>query len=391
MHIKKTQITTQTFLVLLIMILVIVGTFNTTFSSLNRVGLLSLLITLGATNVFLLLHLSVSKQITKQHLIIIILSTLFIFVNLIGLFNNFNSRSFITLFQFITLIGFFIFSSLIDWTEYRLKIARNLSIIYIIVNFGYWAISRFHVPFKSFYPNPNLIGIFAFLTAFFIFTTKRKSNLFFGLLILLLMYASGARSVYLSLALALLTYIFWPSISKKKNRYINFILIVIAGVISFTFVYPKLILWDKFYLINNFVREYTNKNLYSGREFIWSSLIDKINEQPFFGYGTGILPNQLIDSGLSAHNFYLQIATQNGYLGLAILLVLFVYIWSLFFRNKESRIVRISASYFSAILIYLTFEVSLTQNQIASGIIMWFIFSVGLSFSLNNYKNDETI
>lgn len=385
----KTKITFQSIIIFMIITLMVIGTLNSTLNALNRVGLLALVISLGIANIFLLRHFVVSKRIYKSHLTIIIISLIFILINLLGLFNNFNDRSIITLAQFISLIGFFIFASLIKWTEFRMKIARNTAIVFVLINFIYWVSTGFQTPFKSFYPNPNLIGIFTLLMLFFILMLKKKSSIFYALLSFTLIYASEARAALLGLTFALLIYFIWPIISKTKLRHMSFIIMTISGLLSVIFIYPKLIFWSKFHVINDFVRQFTGKNIYSGRQVIWSNLIDKINEKPLLGYGTGVLPRDIIDSGLSAHNFYLQVTSQNGYLGLFAMLILFISIWVAFRKNRNNRIVRLSASFFIAILVYISFEVSLTQNQIASGIIMWFIFSVGLSFSTLNYQSDE--
>ena len=389
---SKSSISLSSFIFILFYTLMLLGTFNSTFSSLSRLGILSLLTVLTISNLLFLWHLSTSKEINKRLLTLIIVSITFVIINLLGLFNNMNNRSFITLFQFVSLIGFMVFISTIKINSFRINIIRKLSILFIAINFIIWTSQGFTTYFfKSIYPNPNLLGTFLFINMFFILLDRKKkiSNITFILISLFMIYASSTRSAFLALSICFLAYLLWPFITKNKKRFISFFTAFLATLLSFIFIYPKLISWQHFYSLNDFVYRYTGKNIYSGREVIWSNLIEIINQKPLLGYGTGVLPGNVISSGLSAHNFYLQIALQNGYIGLFILLLLFMLIWNTFWNNRSDYIVRLSASFFIGILIYQTFEVSLTQNQIASGIIMWFIIAIGISQSIN--QKDEMI
>lgn len=388
---KRIYIKFSTFLVIMIMLLIFLGTTNNMFSSISTVGLLSIMTILLSANFIFLSKLTLEKVIVKTHAIIISISIIFIIISIIGLLNGFNSRSLITLFQFTALIGFFVSASLIKWSDYKIKVVRFLAITFILVNFFIWLVKGFPMPFLSIYPNPNLLGSYIFLMLYFVLMdkTKKKSNTFISLLSFILIYASESRAIFISLLALLLSYMFWPLIAKTRKRFVSFLIVVISGMLSFIFIYPNLIYWDKFYTFNDFFFKYTGKNIYSGREIIWSNLITEINKHPYSGHGTGVLPSDVLQSGLSAHNLYLQIALQNGYLGLVVFLLLLTFIWTVFWKNKHHYMVRLSASFFVAILIYQSFEVSLTQNQLSSGIIQWFIFSVGISYTIYRNKTNE--
>ncbi|OIU67788.1 hypothetical protein BHE18_12490 [Rossellomorea aquimaris] len=147
----------------------------------------------------------------------------------------------------------------------------------------------------------------------------------------------------------------------------------------FIFVYPQLPYWKYFPYFENLMLEYTGKSIMSGRDDIWRPVIAAINEQPWFGYGPGTLPIDVTGIDLSTHNLYLQIALQNGYLGLLVFIILLLYFWIIFYRNLKDKTVRLVASFFIAILIHQSFEIALTQNQLSIGLMQWFIISVGIS------------
>ncbi|WP_282138456.1 O-antigen ligase family protein [Rossellomorea aquimaris] len=229
---------------------------------------------------------------------------------------------------------------------------------------------------------------------FFVFLLiQNVSNKSFYYIIILLgfslMLGSGARSAMFAGILAIITYIFWSYISKNTFRFIFYFLIVIVGLMLFIFVYPQLPYWEHFPYFENLMLQYTGKSIMSGRDDVWRPVIIAINEQPWFGYGPGTLPIDVTGIDLSTHNLYLQIALQNGYLGLFVFIILLLYFWMIFYRNLKNKTVRLVASFFIAILIHQSFEIALTQNQLSIGLMQWFIISVGISQVM--YLNEKHI
>jgi len=162
----------------------------------------------------------------------------------------------------------------------------------------------------------------------------------------------------------------------------------VGGLLSFIFVYPKLIYWSKFPVVSEFVYTYTGKRLLSGRDRIWEQLTELINKKPILGHGTGTIPEDVIGISLSSHNLYLQTALQNGYLGLSLLFILFFIVWKSFWHSRKEYSTRLSASFFIGILVYQSFEVVLTQNKMDTALMFWFIISIGVSNSINHVKSD---
>lgn len=379
---NRTGITLTTLIVWTSFLLIILGTLNSMISAFSIVGLLALGFLLLVSSLLLLIHYFKQGEIKVTHFYILSIVSIFLSMNVIGLANNFNVRSFITIFQFITLIGFFVFFSLVEWTPKRLKFIRRTSLMFILLHFGVWIIQGTPEMFSSVYPNANLIGSYIFLMIYFIsLENKNKTNLLFLTISILLIHASGARSVYVAMIATLIVYIIWPYISKYRHRMLTFITLYLSGLMAFVFIYPQLIYFNNFQQINMWVLEYTGKNIYSGREVIWSYLLESIIDRPLLGHGTGVLPRDVLDLGLSAHNLYLQVALQNGFIGLFFLLLLFVFIWMIFAKNRKNKIVRLSAAFFVGILMYQSFEVSLTQNQLSLGIMQWLILAIGISFA----------
>lgn len=359
-------------IILFLFIMMFFSTFNGASPNLKVIGFISLFITLLSTLFLTLYHFSTKGEIYKTHLKIIVPALTMFLIMLVGLYNNYTSDAFIVIFQFVTLISFFIFSSLIRWDNHKFKLAQNLSIIFIV--------------FLPIFADTDFIGAYMILPLFFAFVVKRRSFLRFIIILssLSLIYAAGMRAVFLLLLSAFVTYIFWSFISKSLFRYILFFGTVISGLLAIIFIYPKLIYWHKYYELEYFVRQYTGKNLMSGRNRLWETLTDIINLKPFLGHGTGISPSDVTTINLSAHNLYLQTALQNGWIGLSVLIILFFVIWLIYYKSKRQRSTRLSASFFIGILVYQSFEVVLTQNKTDTALLFWLIISIGVSNSIFN-------
>ena len=120
-------------------------------------------------------------------------------------------------------------------------------------------------------------------------------------------------------------------------------------------------------------------------EMAWAAASTRkmIEEEPWWGQGVGFQPEADPQyAGLSAHNLYLQIALQLGYVGVGLFVGFFGAIWASLWRNRRSRMVRLVGAFFIGIIVHESFEVTLTQNNLAIGCIFWLILSFGLNPSL---------
>lgn len=376
-------------LMFLLMSLVLLGTTNSLFSKVNILGFLSISTILLFSNLIFLSYVLKKKTLYMKIVWIQVFALFFLLTSIIGLINNPSVKGVINTIQFFMLINMFIFMSLIKWSEYLFKVIRKISIIFILFHLFVWLIQSMPIPFGSIYPSNNLIGAYIyFIISFVLLYNHSKFNYVYLIISLILIYVGESRSIFISVLITLLIYIFWEKISKNLFRMLIVIFTVLISVLSFTFIYPQLhIIWSGFYRLNQWSLNYTGKNIYSGREEIWSKLIDIILQKPLFGYGPGILTEDVISTTVSAHNFYLQIALQNGIIGLFLFLMFFIYLWCLFYYNRCDKYVRLSASYFIGILFYQLFEVSLTQNQLSIGIMQWLIISIGISRVLYRKSN----
>jgi len=366
----------KTIIIMILLVLILFSTFNSVSNILKPVGFISLSLLLTITLYLLLFHFSISKKLLKTHLVILVSSTIMLFIMLIGLYNNPSLSGIKAIYQFVSVIGLLVFFSLIKWNAHKNKLMYKFSIILII--------------FLPIFGDIGFIGAYMVLPIFFVLLQRKKTvvNAVLIIICLYLIYLAGMRAVFLLLFVSAITYFIWNFISKTKLRFITYFLSLTTGLLSFVFIYPNLINWSKYPEADAFIYAYTGKHIMSGRNRIWGPLIDKINEKPFLGHGTGIIPYDVLGIQISSHNLYLQTALQNGLIGLIILFILFLIIWLIYFRTKNIYSTKLSASFFTGILVYQSFEVVLTQNKMDTAVIFWIIIAIGISNSIYKDRSD---
>lgn len=365
---------------------------------------------------FILLFMLLGLKIAEQYitLFIAILLAFSIFMTILILKHKNINLSYVKLFfPFALFLGIYAFnysgalhwiiyqaifglicfiSASIVWKRDHIKTFTNLSFLMVPFLFYYSFIDKETL-------NPNTLGGYAFLLSFFpilYFTNYAKNfkatrRFFISFILLGLIFSTETRSVMLSIFFILLTYFLWNKIIKSKIIFKLFFGTVVAFCYIFTVIYPNLqnYLPNYEYLNYQMIR-YTGKSIHSGRDTIWSLLIDVIKQKPFFGYGSGAVPSDYIQSSLSAHNLYLQISLQVGLIGLIIFVIFLYSVWKIFWSNRLDKKVKFSATFFIGIVTYQLSEVSLTQNNFTFALIQWLIIGVGLSFCLNKKKQINT-
>lgn len=337
---------------------------------------------------FALLLFLLKNKFSKYHLILMIGGLLFLSINFLNLTSQI--RSFIVAGQFIMVFVFFIYTSLIKWNYSVIKLMSYIAIVLISINFLILVINDFGVNFSGFFINPNTLGVFTLLLYYFYLigseNSKKRELIIISLMVFVLIYSSSSRTILLSLVAIIFTYYIWKWITSNKFIFISYIIIFKGILISVIFVYPQMKYWSNYAKLNELMWKYTGKNLLSGRETIWENVLNAFYERPWLGYGTGTILPELQIANLSTHNLYLQISYQLGIIGLILFLFILTIIWLGFWFGRQDFKVKISAAFFVGILVQQSFEVTLTQNNMAIAMMQWLIFGFGIAVSLN-YPN----
>lgn len=189
----------------------------------------------------------------------------------------------------------------------------------------------------------NYAIIFLLIISTNLSRTKRMSNILciigvviFSYFILIL----GSRNGIIMLATTLLFYSI-PKICRKRNfKSVLTILILIFGTLYLFFALPATI-QERYLGIQDQIAE----NEMAGRGYIWGKTFDMLSQPGFpiiqgTGWGTFITVfSQYSGQQIGAHNFYLNLLTTTGLIGLSLVVYylyrLFLYLKLIKTKNKS--------------------------------------------------------
>ena len=130
----------------------------------------------------------------------------------------------------------------------------------------------------------------------------------------------------------------------KKNYSRVFNPVVYIGVSVVAFVSVVVIrLQERISLISFIIEDVLKKDVtFTGRTGLWDMKFIQIKEKPFLGYG--VEPSEIrsqVESSIGAHNYYLDITYQGGFIALALFIILIVMASEKLMKNKENQITNI--------------------------------------------------
>ena len=319
--------------------------------------------------------------------------------------------SFLLILNLINLLYFFLFHSISDYDAIKYLMSRNIqfSIISISIyyNYEYYKLRFLHhisylvfgivvislildpfvlsARYSGIIWNPNefsslsIIGFSAVL-----FNNKKKTNFDFFLLILFLIlsFFSGSRSVLLAVPLA---YFLKYGFLKRNIIYFLF----------FIFIY----LWIGSFQIDTSINRFAAQSLFNDRLFQYQYAFETLMQKPFLGYGLdkysyidlSLVPNHLKDIIIGAHNGYLSILVQFGFLfgSLVIGIILRkVFLLTINYYTMKSP----ESDFFIFLLIYTSLASFYESFMVGINGIHTFLFWFALSFlSYSKFRKSVVI
>lgn len=284
---------------------------------------------------------------------------------------------------------------------------NNLSELLTTSNtwFSYYPDSPPTLRMFSVFPDSHSFALFIIISLiFFIYLLFCKNKNLWAVIILslLTLVFSGSRGIWVSamvpFGIILLFYIYGYFKNKKYSNLIhsnkNFIRLFTVFFLVFLFAFPI----SSFVLSQSYqgtdvdaslafkraktiidLEELSVKN----RMGIWKASFNSILKRPVLGVGIGNYPiilNEDISAakkGASAHNLYLDIASEIGLIGLLVLLLIF---WQILKKSWKTN--WIFAFFIVWIFVYSLFDVVLLNDKV----LLLFIVMLGLLYSQNDKK-----
>ena len=118
------------------------------------------------------------------------------------------------------------------------------------------------------------------------------------------------------------------------------------------------------------------RRFFTGRDELWATGMDAIAQRPVLGWGPSAEVGDFMATGLSMHNYYLQIMLEGGVIGLILIAILLGSIAVYFYSRRRAHAAMVGYGLLIAVLIQETFGVSLTQTAFASGVPAWLLLGL---------------
>lgn len=230
---------------------------------------------------------------------------------------------------------------------------------------------------------------FIFLFLYFIYidkSTGKNRKIIFTVLWIVNLVVNGERTFILIIPILLIFILLWEKISIGRKRY-NIIFSVIILLLFLLPIGYILLAWSNYsYALNEFAIKYTDSRFFSGRDVIWSNLLNYyVNHNILFGGGHHISPNYVYNAELSSHNTYISVLIRTGILGSLLFFNFLRSIWKTYYSNKSKVSIKLSAVFFVVILLKQSSELSLIGNNISVTVLSWIVIAFGLLLS-NSYS-----
>lgn len=118
------------------------------------------------------------------------------------------------------------------------------------------------------------------------------------------------------------------------------------------------------------------RRFFTGRDELWATGMDAIAQRPLLGWGPSAEVGDFMATGLSMHNYYLQIMLEGGVIGLVLIGTLLGSVAVYFYSRRRAHAAMVGYGLLIAVLIQETFAVSLTQTAFSSGVPAWLLLGL---------------
>jgi len=247
----------------------------------------------------------------------------------------------------------------------------------------------------SWFVYPNYIGALLVLYSFFVLlglgSTTKLTQLSSGIALIVLLVGlwwSSSRASMLAMLIVMVVLTLGYFYRKRSALlWSGYIAVVMLGLsfIALPMVLPPQALARLGFegslspqTLDTYSLQFTGKSIYTGRAEMWVGLREYIEQRPLVGWGTGVTPEDLTGSSLSAHNGYIQLWLQLGIDGLVLQIMLLIALLVWLFK-RHNHVSRVALAVLSGMIVHEIFEVTLIQNNTSLTILTWLVIGMGVS------------
>ena len=274
-----------------------------------------------------------------------------------------------------------------EWTEARVRSVKRIFWVLIAACMLYWFVSgRATNYYTAFYYHSNGFAVVILAAiAVTLISCSGKPKLVDWLMLAIcavLMLFANSRSAMLGTIVMLLV-MGYLSLLQRRGKSMAFaatvaFALVLVGAIAFSILYPSLLGTELGTQLELASREYLHKNFFSGRQVVWSAVLEAVSGHELFGLGLQMTPSMIYETTFSCHNLYLQTILQMGIVGLVLLLLLLWFVLRSLCKGGVWASA-VGTSLLVAMLVHDCLEISLTQNNFDYGLLIWAIWGICLA------------
>ena len=268
-----------------------------------------------------------------------------------------------------------------DYFPYVILLLKFLFIFYFCISLVFAQYSNFDGGLL----NPNGFGLWVGLFGLVLLQGWKDEGciqkILLPVLTIYLIYISSSRTALAAYFLCFI--VFLLPVRVLRNKFVSYSMLVIVLFSSFVLLYLYVNIdstSSDVVAINELVRNYSGKNLLSGRNEIWPLLMEYAFYKPLLGWGAGMQVYDIVGVNLSAHNFYIQTFIQVGFVGIFFLLLIIFSIFNSILKIQNVLGFKGSLSVFLYILLVQNFEVTLLQNNLALSYPAWAFIGFMIGF-----------
>ena len=273
--------------------------------------------------------------------------------------------------QFIAVMFVFFSAANHEWQWEDVRFLVTALKAMCLLALALWPLSGFQMNYyAAFYAHSNQFGG-CLLAASVLFTLRvgkqgRREWCFLALALFLL-WISNSRSAIIGTLLVLGASLLLENRARlftRRAMTVCFLALVLGGA-AFTLLYVHVYGTPLGVSLEMLSRRYLKKNFFSGREYIWALTLQAIQRQPLWGHGLQASVEALITPDCSA----------------VLLLAVFYAVLVRVVRERSLHVRAVFCAFLLGIVAREFFEVSMTQNNIQSGMLLWFVLAQGCNAS----------
>jgi len=333
--------------------------FYPIFSGISIVRILSVIPISGCL-------LQIPNQKIKFNKYIIILLFYFLLILLSSLYSVDIHKTYSRALSVGSNILFIIILTTIDYNEKeifflkRIMVFSGWLVLALILIFSSYELTegRLTLHMRGAAQDPNyLVGYLMFTFVYYfngLITRKRWINIIYIGIILYIILMTGSRGGIIAIIGSVaFCFFLWLKSNRIKPKTISIMALAFVSI-TITIIYIFRYLPEA--IVNRFYISYTIKDRGANRFDIWISIVNNYKNFPFFnlifGQGAGTILN--FTNGNAGHNLWLEHLLELGFIGLFILIVMYLVFFAKILHLKENVVTSVFLGY-----ILLTMSLSL--------------------------------